>query len=66
MTYTMGSLIILIMVKRYLNQRLIGRQKKCNDIITYNHDWDKLKKGIKIGNVAYSDSRERLISIIKK
>ena len=39
-----------------------------NDIITYNHadDWDKLTKGLKIGYTASAESRERIISIIKK
>ena len=38
-----------------------------NDIITYNHakDWDKLEKGLKIGDTASADSRERIIIIIK-
>ena len=38
-----------------------------NDIITYNHayDWYELNKGIKIGNMASAESKERLISIIK-
>ena len=39
-----------------------------NDIITYNHAyaWDELNKGIKIGNTSSAESKERLISIIKK